>query len=220
MNLSEIKQRILHNINDQVDNPVFFTDTQLDALVNEGAEFVVAETRMVRRSTWLPLRGSNTFYSLQTVADDVLLPYRIWSNANSSRLTVTSMEELDQFQQRWQDTAATPEMWFPVSWDLIGVYPRPSSSGGILRIDYFAWPTSLAVDEDRPEGGIHDALVLYGTYLGLLKQWDANRAIEAFKRLQSQTLFDKADSGIKRIGHRSFSRSNLNFPSSITSELP
>lgn len=220
MNLGDIKNRILSSINDKVDDPVFFTDAQLTALINEGAELIAGETRAVRRSTFLPLRAGESFYGLRALANDVMLPYRVWSHSNNSRLVVTSMEELDQFQQRWQDTPATPEMWFPVSWDLIGLYPRPAQAGGTLRVDYFAWPTSLVVDSDVPERGVHDALVLYGSYLGLLKQWDANRALEAFRRLQSQTMFDKADSGIKRIGHRSFARSNLNLPSSITSELP
>lgn len=220
MNRLEIKQRILDGINDDSSDPVFFTDAQLNSLIDEAAEFVVAETRSLRRSSFLPLRAATTFYSLRSLAADIMLPYRVWSHANNSRLTVTSMEELDQFQQRWLDTTATPEMWFPVSWDLIGVFPRPTVGGGTLRIDYFAWPSALQDDSSVPESTTQDALVLYGTYMGLLKQWDANRALSAFKRLQGHKLFDKAKSGILRIGHRSFGRTNLNFPNSITSELP
>ena len=218
MNRSEIKKRILDGINDDADDPVFFTDAQLNALIDEASEFVQAETRGVRRSSFLPLRDSTTFYSLRNVASDVMLPYRIWSHANNSKLIVTSMEELDQFQQRWLDTTGDPEMWFSVSWDVIGVYPRPSSNGGVLRIDYFAWPEQLTDDAGIPESTTQDSIVLYGTYLGLLKQWDVGKAQVAFKRLQSSAIFDKAKSGILRIGHRSFGRTNLDLQSSIRSE--
>jgi hypothetical protein len=220
LNRGEIKKRILDGINDDADSSVFFTDAQLNSLIDEASEFVVAETRGIRRSTFLALRDSTTFYSLRSLASDILLPYRIWNYENSSRLTVTSMEELDQFQQRWLDTAAPPEMWFSVSWDIIGIFPRPTSSGGVLRVDYFAWPEALSDDTSVPESTTQDAIVLYGTYMGLLKQWDTQRAAEAFKRLQKNTIFDKAKSGILRVGHRSFGRSNLDLPNSIRSELP
>jgi hypothetical protein len=215
-----IKKRILDGINDDADSPVFFTDAQLNTLIDEASEFVVAETRGIRRSSFLPLRDSTTFYSLRSLARDIMLPYRIWNHANSSRLTVTSMEELDQFQQRWLDTAGDPEFWFSVSWDLIGIYPRPTSDGGVLRIDYFAWPETLSDDASIPESTTHDAIVLYGTYIGLLKQWDTQKAAEAFKRLQKNELFDKAKSGILRVGHRSFGRMNLDLPHSIKNEVP
>jgi len=220
MDRAEIKKRILDGMNDDANTPVFFTDAQLNQLIDEASEFVVAETRAIRRSSFLPMRGATSFYSLRSLAGDIMLPYRVWNYTRSTRLTVTSMEELDQFQQRWLDTAADTEMWFPVSWDIIGVYPRPAADGGVLRIDYFAWPEALSDNTSVPEQTTHDALVLYGTYIGLLKQWDSQKAIETFKRLQKSEVFDKAKSGILRIGHRSFGRTNLDLPNSIKSELP
>ena len=212
MNRAEIKRRILDGINDTPDAPVFFTDAQLNSLIDEAIEFVVAETRAIRRSGFLALRASTTFYPLRGLGTELMLPYRVWNHANSSRLSVTSMEELDQFQQRWITTSGDPESWFGVSWDIIGVYPRPDVSGGVLRIDYYAWPTSLDDDATTPEMTLQDVVVLYGVYIGLLKQWDSQRAAIAFKKLQSHELFDKAKSGILRVGHRSFGRSHLDLP--------
>lgn len=220
MDRAEIKQRILDGIADDADAPVFFTDEQLNQLIDEASEFVVSETRSLRRSSFLPMRAGVSYYSLRSLATDIMLPYRIWNYTRSTRLTVTSMEELDQFQQRWIVTPADPEMWFPVSWDIIGIYPRPVADGGVLRVDYYAWPEALSDDTSVPEQTTQDALVLYGTYMGLLKQWDSAKATETFKRLAKQETFDKAKSGILRIGHRSFGRSNLDLPNSIRSELP
>lgn len=220
LNRLEIKQRILDGINDDSSNPVFFTDAQLNDLIDEASEFVIAETRSMRRSSFLTLQAGVTFYTLRGVAPDIMLPYRIWNNANSSKLIVTSMEELDRFQQRWIDTTATPEMWFPVSWDIIGVYPHPTTSGSTLRIDYFAWPDALDSDTSVPENTAHDAIVLYGVYLGLLKQWDSEKALVAFQNLQRFKDFEKSKSGILRVGHRAWTRQELSLPNSIRHELP
>jgi len=219
MNRAEIKRRILDGINDTPDDPVFFTDAQLNALIDEAIEFVVAETRAIRRTGFLALRASTTFYPLRGMASDLMLAYRVWNHANSNRLSVTSMEELDQFQQRWIETSGDAESWFGVSWDIIGIYPRPTTDGGVLRIDYFAWPAALDSDSTTPETSPEDAIVSYGIYLGLLKQWDTERAAIAFKKLQSHELFEKSKSGILRVGHRSFGRQNLDLPTgSYTNE--
>ncbi len=218
MNRGEIKKRILDGMNDDPDSPVFFTSAQLNSLVDEAAEFIAGEVRSQRRSTFLPLKAAQTFYSIRSLAPDLMLPFRVWTHVDSTRLTVSSMEELDRFQQRWIDTAGDPETWFPVAWDLIGIYPRPAQDGGTLRIDYYAWPQAMVDDYEEPEAIIEDSIVLYGIYMGLLKQWDAQKAAGVFKRLQGSSVFDKAKSGILRIGHRSYAPTNLHLPDSIRTE--
>ena len=210
-----MKRRILNGINDTPDAPVFFTDDQLNALIDEALEFVVAETRAIDRSTFLPLRANHTFYSLRGLASDIMLPYRIWNYGNTRKLHVTSMEELDQFQQRWQLTQADPQAWFSVSWDIIGVYPKPASTGGVLRIDYYAWPPHLDDDASESEITPHDAIINYCIYMGMLKQWDADRAAEVFKELAGNEAFDKAKSQILRVGNRAMSRHELDFSNSF-----
>lgn len=218
---SDLKSRIRDAINDP--SSVIFTDDQLSDLIDEAANFIVAETRSVKRTTYLPIRAGHTFYRIGTIGADVMLPYRIYSHSNNQRLTVTSMEELDQFQQRWIETVAPPEMWFPVAWDLIGIWPSASAAGGTLRVDYFGWPKIILDDNDRSEllEASHDLLVLYSTYIGLLKQWDAQRALSVFKKLQGDASLAKSRSGILRVGHRSYGRApgtGVDLPSTIRAD--
>ena len=214
---SELKSRILDGINDA--GPTIFTGAQLEALIDEAADFVVAETRSVKRTCFVPFRAGATFYSTLSCADDMMFPYRLWSQANDTRLVVTSMSELDGFMERWQDSHRTPEMWFPVAWDMFGIWPSPAEAGGVLRIDYLAWPRSQLDDNDESELPLatHDALVLYGQYLGLLKEWDSATAQAAFQSLQQHSTFANARSGILRVAHRSFQRSGLHLPHEIRS---
>jgi hypothetical protein len=216
MNREEIKARIAVGINDDPDDPVFFDEAQFNALVDDAVEFIVAETRSVRRTCFVPLRAGSMIYSTRSLADDMMFPLRIWNNQNDHRLTATDFQTLDKTYERWQRTNQDPQCWFPVSWDLIGIWPWPAAPGGVLRIDYLAWPRSLQDDEDEPEllEITHEAVILYGRYMGMLKQWDADRAKDVFKDLAKEEIMGKAKSGILRIKHRSFSRNpSLSFPS-------
>lgn len=217
---SALKARILDGINDDPSAPVIFSDTQLDDLIEEGAEIVCQESKAIRRSVVVPLRAGYTFYSTPSVAPDVMFPYRIWNQTLSSRLAATSMQELDDFHERWITVQRSPELWFPVSWDQFGIWPGVAEPGGLLRVDYLAWPRGLLDDTDESEltRPTQDALVLYGRYIGLLKQWDAELAASVFQEFQGQTIFANARSNILRIAHRDFRRSNLDLPSSIRTE--
>jgi hypothetical protein len=146
----------------------------------------------------------------------MMFPTRIWNNQNNLRLTATDFHSLDQTYERWLHVKQDPQCWFPVGWDMIGIWPSPASPGGVLRIDYLAWPRSLLDDDDNPElpESTQEAVILYGRYMGLLKQWDADRAKAIFKDLAGEEAFGKARSGILRVKHRSFSRNpGLSLPS-------
>ena len=217
MTRAEIKSRIRDAINDP--SSVIFTDAQLNDLIEEATQILVSETRSLRKSIVVPRRSGTLLYSTRTMgADELLLPYRIFSNSNTTKLAVTSMEELDRFQSQWMDTTGEPEFWFPVSWDLIGVWPSSSSSGGTLKIDYFAWPGTLDDDASKPELPLASvpSLVLYGEYMGLLKQWDAVRAASVFQRFKADAMLAKSRSGILKIGHRAYGRAGqLYLPTSV-----
>lgn len=221
MTREELKARIRAGINDSGSSPVFFTDEQLNDLIDEGIEFLVGETKAIRRTVLVPWREGAVFYSTRSVADDMLFPYRIWNHVNSSRLTVTDFHSLDQFHERWITVNGDPQFWFSVSWDMFGVWPWPSEAGGVFRVDYLAWPRALLDDSDQPEliEAANEAVMLYGQYMGALKQWDAVAAMTRFQELQKHTVLEKAKSGIQRVRHRSFTRNPyLNLPSSSLKE--
>ena len=218
MNRAELKSRIRDGINDP--SEAIFTDAQLNDLIDEAAEFIVAETSSIKRSVFVPLREGVTYYSLRGLAPDMMLPYGISDHTRSQKLPVTSMEELDAYMQRWIDSEGPPERWFSVAWDIVGVWPKASSSGGVLRIDYYAWPRPMLDDGDQLEAVLstHDAIVQYAVYMGLLKQWDGVRAVDAWKTFRGNATLAKARSGVLRVGHKSFVRNEVKFPHTIRSE--
>lgn len=209
MNRNEIKARIKDKIDDHSDDGVFFTDTQLSDLVDEAQELLCGETKSIHRTVLAPIRPGGQFIYLPALAPDIMLPVRIWNNANGYRLEVTSINNLGTFHQKWPTvTGSDPQFWFTVSWDIIGLFPRPVAGSGTLRIDYVAWPRALNDDEDRPEimEASHDALVLFGAYFGELKKWNAISAGNLFTQLQQHSTLADGRSNIGKIVHRTFNR--------------
>src|SRR5262249_24020982 len=101
---------------------------------------------------------------------------------------------------------------YTVSWDIIGLFPRPTEGGGVLRIDYNAWPRELLDDDDIPEiqQASHDAIVAFGAYLGELKKWDNEAPMIAWERFKTQGALTGGRSAVQKVVHRHFDRSGPN----------
>jgi hypothetical protein len=186
MTRSEIRLRALAALNDP--DGVATTASQVATSINEALEVLAEETSAITRTAYLALQPGTGYYYLDGIAPDLLAPLRIWGHPRETRLTPISMVELDDYMRTWPTATDTPRAWFPVSWDLLGIWPVPSAGGGVLRIDYAAWPRPLLDDDDEPEWpqADHDALVEYAVLEGLLQRWDARAAVEWWTRFQGR----------------------------------
>lgn len=201
---SEIRSRILDGLNDA--SGVFVTSAQANTSIDEALEVLAEESGAIIRTAFLAMLPGTMYYWLSAIASDVMAPIRVWDVERQWRLTAVSMRELDQRHETWPTVQRDPEVWFPVSWDLFGVWPAAAAGGGVLRVDYLAWPRALLDDSDEPEFqvGDHDALVDYGVYEGLMKRWDAKRALEAWGQFGARAGISKARTGAGRVHARAF----------------
>lgn len=199
MTRAEIRDRILQALNESTSSPVFWSTAQLDAVIDEASEVMTEEAKAIRRTAFVGRQEGTLYYSTLGVAADLMAIYRVWLPDLNRRLTAVSISELDAQHETWSTVTGNPEYWFPVSWDLFGIYPHPASSGGLLRLDYYAWPRPLLDDNDEPEfrEADHDAFVMYGVYDGLLKQWNVPRAMELFARFVDHGQTGRARSGVR-----------------------
>ncbi len=208
MTRAQIRDRILQASNESTSAPVFWTTAQVDAVIDEASEILAEEAKAIRRSAFVARQAGATYYSTRAVAADVMAITRIWMPDENKRLTAVSIQELDGQNETWPLATGDPEYWFPVSWDCFGVYPHPATGGGLLRVDYVAWPRALLDDDDEPEfrEADHDSLVMYGLYDGLLKHWDVPRAVEMFTRFMEQWQTGKARNGVREQQSRTYQR--------------
>jgi len=182
MTRAEIRKRILHGLNENVDSPSFWTTAEIDLVIGDAAEVLAEEANAIKRTAFIPFREGASYYYTQSIAPDIMSPYRVWHHTLERRLQPATVLELDQHNEIWPTVNGDPWWWFPIAWNLFGVYPYPATASGIMRIDYLAWPPALLDDGDQPEipEADQEQLILYGIYDGLLKQWDMDRAIKYF----------------------------------------
>ena len=146
-----------------------------------------------------------------------MVPFRIWSEADETRLDVISMRELDNSRGEWMDvTSSRPDWWFPVSHDCFGIHPGPSAGGDLLRIDYIAWPTALTSDTDAPilNETEQDLVIMYGLYDGLIRQWETDRAVDVFTTFVTAFRDATFKREVRRFQHMQTNRAfdNLRLP--------
>ena len=208
MNRSDIRTRILEALNESASNPVFWSSAQINDIINEAAEVLAEEASSVKRTALTALRPGTIFYYTYGIADDMMVPYRLWLPDEDIRLTVASLREVDDHHEQWMTVTGKPRWWIPISWNLFGLYPHPGEGGGTLRVDYLAWPRAMDYDSDEPEyqDADHDALVLYGVYDGLMKQWNVQRGLQIFSLFVDRWVDAMARNEVKRIASREFQR--------------
>ena len=186
MTRRELAARISAGINDP--DQVFLTPEELALSIDEAAETLAEQAGAVRRTVFVEQRPGTTYYHLHGIGPDLIAPFRVWDHARNVRLDSVSLADLDERMRNWPTANGDPLCWFPVSWDLFGIWPRSTIGGGVLRLDCFAWPRSLMDDDDEPElvAGDQDALVVYGAYEGLVKRLDAEKALEAWNEFSGR----------------------------------
>jgi len=185
---------------------IFVTPTQADQSIDEAMEVMAEESGAIIRTAFVALQPGTALYWLSAVAQDVMAPVRLWLVSEQRRLTAVSMRDLDGRHETWPTVQRQPEYWYPVSWDLFGLWPHPAAGGGNLRMDYLAWPRALMDDADEPEFqlGDHDAIVDYGVYDGLAKRWDVMPMLEVWSRFGARVGISRARTGVRRVQARAF----------------
>ncbi len=208
MNRAELRTRILESLNEPASAPVFWSDDEINALIDEGMEVICEESQAIKRTVFLPLRPGTTYYSLRSLGPNIMAPYRIWLHTQDRRLEAASLSQLDREHETWPTVTGEPWWWFPISWDLFGIWPSTSEGGGVLRLDCLAWPAAIQDDDEEPEllMADHEALVLYGVAEGSAKRWDVPTALSAWSLFTKAAGMSTDRSGVGRAQSRSFQR--------------
>ena len=109
-----------------------------------------------------------------------------------------------------------PDWWYSISWDAFGIWPIPTAGGGVLRIDYLAWPETLLSDTDSPmlRETEQDLIVQYGFYDGLARQWEPERAMDIFLQFVGAFKDQEFKNKTRRFHYQMFNRSSegIDFP--------
>jgi len=204
VNRQELRERILYRLNEDITSPTFYTETIANNAIQEAMEIIAEEIATLRQQALIVAKPGRHWFTTYEVSDVCMTPIRVWSHGTGQRLLPITMLQLEQHYSHWITvTADRPQWWYPLSHDAFGIWPGTVEGGTVLRVDFLAWPETLAADSDEPiiDEVTQDLVILYGEYDGLIRQWEFERAMDLFTRFAQHYLDTKFRSETRRFQH-------------------
>lgn len=174
-------------IGEDPDSPDVFDETGIEQIrdsINDAIEEIVFITGSNRRTFRLPLVQDQMFYRISLASGDFAWVTDAILVNQRRRMRQTDMVRLEAENPRWMTSTGTPDSYFQVGHNVIGIYRRPASTSDIVNISCVVIPKAYTSDTDRirlPEAfqraAMHYAISEYWASRG-----DAKEAYKSFDK--------------------------------------
>jgi hypothetical protein len=181
----------------------------LDA-ANDGLDELSEATGFYERFVTIPLKGGQTYYDLRGfVPDDAFQLNSVFNAADQVWLKPIGIGDL--LTPRWETVPGSPQRYLVRGAFWLGIYPRPSSDVGTIRVYYSGIAPHLAdsysvIPADLPDDYV-PALEDYTMYDLSTKDGETDKALEHWnsyrKREDSLAVYVKERIVRARTGHLS-----------------
>ena len=154
MALNSIETHVLEMIGESTDSPDVFTDTDagmepIRDSINDAIEEITMLTGSYKVQYRFPLIEGQGFYRLRLTNGSIGWITDAWLVSNKSRLTQTDETKLSMENPRWMVSQGTPREYLQIGKDIIGVYPRSSSTSDVLELSMVVIPARYTSGSDR-----------------------------------------------------------------------
>jgi len=176
----------------RVNNQKFYSDDELTAYINESLCMWQLMTGYWRSTVTLATEGAKIYYD---VSSHMLKPLRV--EYDGTPLPKDNFFSMDWCKGLWEFApAATPDRWFPVALNYLGLYPAPGA-GHSLRIDGLSHAPVMNAPTDFVDINrwIFDALVDYVQHVCAFKT--SGEEFKATSRLYKSFVDAAATQNVK-----------------------
>jgi hypothetical protein len=151
--MNALERQVLELIGEDPDSPDVFVDTDegiapIRSSISEGIAEVVMLTGCFKRNYFIPLREGQCFYRLRPNGDIGWIT-DAWLVNNKTRLEQTDLTRLSYLDPRWQKSSGTPEAYFQLGREVIGLYRKPSGNTDTLQLTFVEVPQAYTSEFDR-----------------------------------------------------------------------
>lgn len=152
--MNKLEKQVVLMVGDDPDNPDVFKDTEqglkpIRRSINDAVQEIILLNGGFSRSFHIPLTEGKTFYSINF--NDGFLGWvdNVWLVNIKRRLSQTDLHSLRNWDYRWLSSTGTPESYFPIGVNVIGVYPKPSATSDIAEVSAMVIPAPYTNDKQK-----------------------------------------------------------------------
>ena len=152
--MNKLERQVVAMVGDDPDNPDVFKDTEqglkpIRRSINDAVQEIILLNGGFSRSFHIPLTEGKTFYSINF--NDGFLGWieNVWIVNIKRRLSQTDLHSLRNWDYRWYSSTGTPESYFPIGVNVIGVYPKPSATSDIAEVSAMVIPAPYTNDKQK-----------------------------------------------------------------------
>tara|TARA_Y100000310_G_scaffold314420_1_gene363742 strand:+ start:297 stop:968 length:672 start_codon:yes stop_codon:yes gene_type:complete len=177
VNLGEIRTRVFDRLDEDSASPLRWTANDVDGLINDGHQLMVARTGVLVNTTPVIARADAFSYELPR---DCIRVLRVFRDSPLEKVWPVSHRELEQLRPGWRGETSTRFEWYMVfGLDEIILGPAFTTSGEAYTVTYLqdTGESYLVADSDEPviPRRFHDSLVEYAVARALLVDADKER---------------------------------------------
>lgn len=182
---AELKTDVFRRLNESPSAPVYWSEADVEAAINEGYDCLADATEACETSTsitWTAALHQDLWDTCDgTTAAELLRPIRIQNDTTGQWLTPISVRELDRRYSRWRTVSGQPSYCVMRGLRYLDLHPYPSAAG-TATMHYAAWPTALSADDDTPSlpQAFHPALVSYALYDLYAQEGETQKALRYY----------------------------------------
>src|SRR5687767_9898396 len=154
MNLGQMVDRVLETLEEETENPVYWSRADAEESLNEGLVCMADFSEYNETQLTIPQLAHRQYYDLRTHVqrgEQFLAPKRVRNLATGQWLPWSSTRVLDSHLGQWEGTPSACERVTARGLFWLGVYGTASGDTGVLRASAVTIPTLLIADEDEPQ---------------------------------------------------------------------
>lgn len=141
-------------IGENTDSPDVFTDTDsgiepIRDSISDAIEEITMLTGSYKATYRMPLVEDQGFYRLTLSNGSIGWITDVWLVNQKFRLSQTDENKLCAENPRWMVSRGNPREYFQIGKDVLGVYPRPSSTSDVLEVTMVVIPKEYTSGTDR-----------------------------------------------------------------------
>jgi hypothetical protein len=151
--MNALEKQTLKLIGENTDSPDVFTDDSIGMApirdsINQAVQQICMATGSYQKKYYLPLRESCQFYRMDWETDYFGYVVNAWDRSRHRRLEQTNVMKLNAEDPSWMKNTGSPERYFHIGYEFIGIYFKPSASNIVLELDCVVIPKFYVADTD------------------------------------------------------------------------